>query len=367
MGEHTKGGPGFKALFDGISALIGLATAGVAFLAAMRNDPRSYVVTISMLTAGVILILSIQTILPENRARYARYHWLAFCGLGFVLGVLLSFAAFSPNREYVQAAFVNSPTPSATQTPSPTLTSTATATPTPSAEPATPTPTPTPTATEELPSPTPSLTPTSSATATPTPTPVLILSETFLDNSYGWIESDPVERPGEAAVWSRVIGGSYKQKIACPADALRGCTVLIAIPNVTIRDFRLDYDVTITSVTNYANAATGVFFRFDQNSYYGAHLYKNGFYDLQLVKQGRQDDLASYAYNLHINRDLNAANHVEISAKGSSISYAVNDILLAQAEDGNIDQTGKIYFSVTLPADSSVAVEFDNVELFQIP
>jgi hypothetical protein len=368
MKNKPESASSLKVIYDSIATLLGVATAGVAFLAAVRNDPKSYLVSILLLAIVGTLIFSIRLILPENKVRYARTRWLGFSGLGLVLGVLFSFLAFAPNRDYVQAAFVNSPTP--------TQTATATATPSPS-------PSPSATSVVDLPTVTPSLTPSATATSSPTPTasptlsptptstasptPELILSENFLDNSYGWAESDPLERPGEPAVYARVIGGSYKYKINCPSDAARACTVLIAIPNVSIRDFQLDFDATITGVTNYANVSYGALLRFNPNSYYAANLYKNGFYELQIIKQGRQDSLAPYAYNLHINKDLNAANHIRIRAQGSSLSLAANGLELASAEDGNIDQAGRIYFTVSLPPNSATSIELDNVALSRLP
>ncbi len=186
-------------------------------------------------------------------------------------------------------------------------------------------------------------------TAKPTPTPSVkpLFSDAFQNNNNGW---DTTSEDGKFSV--KVGSGS----LILEDDGHKLLPELI--PGKTFADFTLAVDAVLSKGDQ--NNGYGVFIRttLDQQSdlstYYCFELYGDGTYG---VFKGTVDTGGTPTRNRIVGYPTNDAiknqgslNHVEIVAKGSSMSFVVNGTTLYTLNDDNYKSGAAALFVSNLPA-----------------
>jgi hypothetical protein len=342
--EENKLKNSLQRIPDVVKGWVGLITVIVGVIIAIRNERQLYAVIVP----GVILIIWLGIALyiifarrpgsfsKRGPYRYESYRWTGFLSIGFVLGAILSFSLFTPNRSFVSGAFLGTPTPTIT----PTIIS-FTETPTIALAPS-PTPTEIPTA---------------------TPTPVILLQESFINNDNGW-ELNSYD--GTVSVEDeKIIGGKLIKRLACTSSYHYPCSSLIEVPNFTAKNFDLSFDAKVTDITESSDPlAIQVVFRNIGGESYGVLFSNKGKLSVYLIKDNSADYIVKDVFSKSIDQGINNVNHFRIIAQGSTFIVYANEQEVARLEDGNNSSNGKIYLGFDLGDsyfDRDATVEFDNL------
>jgi hypothetical protein len=343
MDENKQKFSFLQRLPDVVKGWLGLIIAIAGIIIAVRTDRQLYVflfmgiILLVWLSTGIYLVFarSPGTFSKKGAYRYENYRWAAFISIGFVIGFILSFSLFKPNRLYISQAFMGTPTPTA----SPTVI---------------------------LPTPTVSVTPFPTATETPipTPTPIILFQENFLNNKNGW--NLPVSyHPLSYTVTGKIIGGKLEYALSCSISSyIYKCENWLEIPYVTAKDFELMFDARIVYNRNNGPINIGVRFRSAAAMNYTIYFSNKGNISVLLLGNGLNDFLARDVFSRNINQDLNETNHFKIVAKDSLFMIYANEKEIIKLEDGNNNSIGKIFLGINMPNYGNAArIEIDNIEI----
>ena len=344
----------WQRLPDAMKGLLGLITGIAAIIVAIRTDRQLYVVIFTGIILAIWLSYAVYVVFARRPGtfsnkgtyRFEPHRWAGFISIGFVIGFILSFSLFKPNRSYVSEVFVGTPTPTSSRTLSPTLAA------------STPTGTPTPVATN-------------TETPTLTPTPVLIFRESFLDNSNGWeiavSRSDYIK---DYTVSQRIIGGKLEYSMLCGNSESSSiyCKDWLQIPRQSLKNFDLAFDVKITDIPrDNIMLNIGIRFREAAGAYYEIYYLRDGTVSLYRSGNGISDFIAEEIYSTAIKRGLNETNHFRIVAEDSTFIIYANDQEITRQEDGINSSFGNIYLGIWVNDRGSTGkVEFDNILIQEV-
>lgn len=126
-----------------------------------------------------------------------------------------------------------------------------------------------------------------------------------------------------------------------------------------VSDFELQVDVSQTRGGD--DAAYGI--RFRQNttdSYIMAAINARGYWRIIRASFGDISDITPWQFSRHIVPGLNATNQLRVVARGTQISFYVNDIKLTTVSDLS-PTSGQLTLAATTFARGDLAINFDNV------
>jgi hypothetical protein len=357
--DENKAKNSWQRIPDVVKAWLGLLTVIVGVIIAIRNEKQLYAVIVSGLIIVIWLGVALYIVFARRPGsfskigpyRYETHRWIGFLSIGLILGIILSFSLFTPNRSFVSGALLGTPTPIIT----PTIIDVT----------ATPilTLTPPPTLTE-IP------TATTTATATATPAPVILFQENFINNNNGWELTN--FSSSFFSIDKKIIGGKLIYSLACQSSYSKGCTDQIEIPNTTAKDFDLSFDTKVTDIDdNDGNTPLlfQVLFRKAAGAYYQVSFSNKGKVSVYLTGNRLSDYIAKDVYSNYIDQGVNNANHFRIIAQSSTFIIYANGQEIYRLEDGNNSSKGKISLGMTLGSgslDRSATVEVDNILLQEV-
>ncbi len=230
--------------------------------------------------------------------------------------------------------------------------------------PATETPSSTPTPTVE-PSPTLTLTP---LPPTPTPTPKIFFQENFLDNKRRWQLISQPGSPQIPRIDTNIYGGKFVVSVACPAAYKAAtCNVNVPVPNVTLKDFFMEFETSVKRSSEQANVIIGVQYRRTDASYYWFQYKDYGTFLFSLVLKGKTLNLSEETVDANINTDVGTVNKIGVYAKGGEYALYANGAELFRVEDGNIDQPGDLYIKFHVARNNTATIELDNLVIRDVP
>ena len=344
--DDDKGKNLLKGIPDAVTGWVGLIGVIVAFIVAIRSERQLYVVVV----VGSILIiwlawaiLIVFARLPGKNGKQGSYRhpsirWTGFLSIGLVVGFVVAFSLFEPNRSYVAQAIVGTPTPTATPTASPlpiSVTETATSIPF----------------------------PTSTETPIPTPTPIILFQDNFLNNNNGW-ELRSTYASANPSVDKQIIGGKLLYKMDCPAYGSL-CRSWFHIPRVEEKNFDLEFDTKITNRRGEGPLIIFVVFRDTSDEDYRIGFSNMGLITMYLNESTLVTDKP--VFSSRINQGLNELNHFRIVAHDAAFTVYVNGEEVTTIEDGNNTSIGTMSLGIELIPDAGGTVEFDNVLIREVP
>nr|BBH96081.1 hypothetical protein KTA_42800 [Thermogemmatispora argillosa] len=210
------------------------------------------------------------------------------------------------------------------------------------------------------------LTPTP-AQSTSSPTAAPLFSDTFTNNNHGW---DLTSVPGRYSV---KLGNG---QLLLEEDNNRILPEFV--PGKTFDDFRLDVDATITKGTQ-ENSGFGVYIRASANqntelaTYYRFAMYGDSTYAIfkGVVDSSGQplDDqkLVGYLSTTAL-KPIGQVNHIEIVAKGSTMTLSVNGQTLNSITDSSYKSGSIALYVSNLPdTPKGVIVAFSNLAIYPAP
>ncbi len=261
--------------------------------------------------------------------------------LGLLVGIIISFSVFKPNREFIVDSYIGTKTPTFTNTPTETMT-------------VPPTPV---TPTKENP------------TNIPTPTQVPLFEDNFFDNSHSWSFLFPSVSLTSTNHILSVTANCIEEKLPDTSNHLCNTyfTLPLASPLNVIKDFYLEFSLTLK---NTKDGVIGIQFRDDSNyHYYLLLLYPgtgefelrwcNGAYELPIIKKQPGVSINT-GYG---EKNIFGLSVIEKDIKLYVINNSGNNELLFSAQDSNIKQEGIIRFGLLLDAGYQSTFEFDYVKV----
>jgi serine/threonine-protein kinase len=286
---------------------------------------------------------------PKPR-RGSRRNNVSIIAIAVVVVLLLGLGGLLITQQGMPAlSFGASPEPPAVQSPS------IDASPTPTSNPPTPTLDPASIISEQS-QPTNPPTPTAPAARAPEEWAILV-SDTFENNEYGWIESESSDDWG--TVSRSIVDGTYRWEIQANQAVGRWYTPDLPESDGVVEDFYLAVDA--QRVTGPRAAAYGLVFRQAAGNYYLFSVRDDGYYQFSLWYDYEWRPTIDWTQTEEILSG--ESNRISVIGRGNTFEFYINDAFIATAENDQLS-SGETGLSVSTAATDDLAVfVFDNYEL----
>jgi len=185
----------------------------------------------------------------------------------------------------------------------------------------------------------------------PTATPVpLAYQDDFDDPNSGWSAYD------QGNTWAGYQEGEYRLAVYEPDLVTWGDPE----PPPNFSDFEIEVDARLMEGPQDNNFGLVVRYQPDGTSFYWFQISSDGYYAVDILRQGEFSSLVSWEASAAINQGLGAINRLKMVCEGNRLSLYVNDVYLAAVTDDTF-VSGSIGLAVGTFDEAGVVVHFDNL------